>query len=340
MVGQKMSISRGDALIARFGGVWLAPMTGVSDLPFRACAQRLGARYTATEMVASEALAAGRPDAVRRAALGGGEAPLIVQLVGAEARWVASAAQLVEQAGAELIDLNFGCPAKSVTGRACGSALMRDPHGALDIVRRVIDSVAAPVSVKMRLGWDERSLNAGELAARFEEAGVAAITVHGRTRQQFYKGRADWRAVGEVRRAISIPLIVNGDIVDTRSAQAAREQSGAAAVMIGRGAIGRPWLVAQLEAASEGKPFAPPTGEARVEVVMTHLRDSLVFYGFPLGLMMFRKHLAAYVEAASLDEAVDRKAARARLCRMTDVREIEGALRDLWCLGAVRSLAA
>jgi tRNA-dihydrouridine synthase B len=313
------------------GRVWLAPMTGVSDLPFRETAAAQGARYLATEMVACESLLASRAEAVRRAAVGDSLPLMIVQLVGAEPAAVAQAARLSQAAGAQVVDLNFGCPAKSVTGQACGSALMREPELLETIVRAACEATEVPVTVKMRLGWDEASRNAPELAQRVAEAGARAVTIHGRTRAQFYAGAADWAAVRGVRAAIDAPVIVNGDVRDTASARAALQASGAEAVMVGRGAIGRPWIARVIEAGLGGRSSAEPGPEDRLAIVVQHLRRSLAFYGERLGLLMFRKHLAAYVEAAPwpADPAL-RRAARARLCRLESPREVEAQLGQLW----------
>ncbi|MDQ2860868.1 MAG: tRNA-dihydrouridine synthase, partial [Pseudomonadota bacterium] len=188
------------------GRVWIAPMTGVSDLPFRQIAARLGAAYVATEMVACAQFAANRPDVVRRAAVGEGLELMVVQLVGRKARWIAKGARLAARAGAQIVDLNFGCPAKAVTGHLSGSALMRDLDLAQALIAAAVDAVDAPVTVKMRLGWDEATCNAPELAARAQAAGAAAVTVHGRTRGQFYAGMADWAAVRAVKAAVAIPV--------------------------------------------------------------------------------------------------------------------------------------
>jgi tRNA-dihydrouridine synthase B len=321
----------------RVGGrVLIAPMTGVTDLPFRRAASRLGAAYVATEMVACVELARGRPDVVRRAAVGDGLPLTVIQLVGRSEEWLAAGARMAEAAGADIVDLNFGCPAKEVTGALSGSALMRDLDQAERLIAAAVAATTRPVTLKMRLGWDDASRNAPELAARAQAVGVKAITVHGRTRQQFYKGVADWDAIAEVKAATSLPVIVNGDIIDLASAREALQRSGADALMLGRGVYGRPWLAAQLERGlADEAAAAEPGREERLAIVLDHYRDTLGFYGERIGAKMFRKHLGWYVEQAPWPACAQaRRDAKARLCRLDAPAEVEAGLTELWLRAA------
>lgn len=324
------------------GRVLTAPMTGVSDLPFRRIASACGAPYVATEMVACDSFARGRPDVVRRAAIGDGLPLMVIQLVGRSPEWISKGARLAEEAGADIIDFNMGCPAKEVTGALSGSALMREPELAARLIEAAVKGASRPVTLKMRLGWDDKNRNAPQIAALAESLGVKAITVHGRTRQQFYGGRADWRAVAEVKQATRLPVIVNGDILDAESAREALAQSGADAVMIGRGAYGRPWIAAALDRALEsGSEMLEPDIAARLGIALTHFRDTLCFYGDALGLKVFRKHLAWYVEQALLPaDASERRAVRARLCQIDNANGVESALTTLWSKSTLPILAS
>jgi len=333
------SLKIGDLTIP--GRVLTAPMTGVSDLPFRRIASACGAPYVATEMVACDSFARGRPDVVRRAAVGDGLPLMVIQLVGRTPEWVARGAKLAQEAGADIIDFNMGCPAKEVTGALSGSALMREPELAARLIGAAVNATSRPVTLKMRLGWDDANRNAPEIAVLAEQLGVKAITVHGRTRQQFYGGHADWRAVAEVKKAVRVPVIVNGDIVDAASAREALALSGADAVMIGRGAYGRPWIASALDNALNGNTdMAEPGLASRLSIALQHFTDTLRFYGDALGLKIFRKHLGWYVEQALFPvDPTLRRATKARLCQIDNAHGVESALAALWSNSALPILA-
>ena len=279
--------------------VFLAPMAGITDLPFRQLVGRFGAGLVVSEMVASQEMVQAKPGVRERAELGFGEAATSVQLAGRDARWMAEAARMVAANGARIIDINMGCPAKKVTGGLSGSALMKTPDHALLLIEAVVQAVDVPVTLKMRLGWDDDCLNAPDIAARAEAAGIRMITVHGRTRCQFYKGRADWRAIRAVKERVSVPVIANGDIVTPDDAKAALEQSGADGVMVGRGIQGAPWRLAEIaHALGHGPAPRIPEGEAFVAMVADHYDATLRFYGEELGARVVRKHLGWYMDRA------------------------------------------
>lgn len=275
-------------------------MAGITDRPFRKLAERFGAGMVVSEMIASNALAVGNQDMARK--LGKpGSLPHMVQLAGCEAEWMTQGAKIAHAAGADIIDINFGCPAKRVTSGYAGSALMRVPDHAMTLIDAVVSATPLPVTVKMRLGWDDDSLNAPEMARRAVDAGVQMITIHGRTRQQFYKGNARWSLVRAVVEAVNVPVVVNGDIIDLATAREALAQSGAAAVMLGRGAQGQPWAVAQIGAGLAGQTGpAAPQGAELAELVAAHYEDMLVEYGIAVGLRAARKHLDWYAESAGI----------------------------------------
>ncbi|MBZ8119396.1 tRNA dihydrouridine synthase DusB [Roseovarius sp. LXJ103] len=311
--------------------VLLAPLAGITDLPFRNLVAGFGAGLVVSEMIASQEMVQARRGAREKAELGFGARASAVQIAGREAHWMAEAARIAAANGAQIIDINMGCPAKKVTSAsgagASGSALMKDLDHALGLIEAVVGAVDVPVTLKTRLGWDDALLNAPDLARRAENAGIAMITIHGRTRCQFYKGHADWAAIRAVKDAVHIPVVANGDIVDAQTARQALVQSGADGIMVGRGAQGRPWILAELAHDLFGTP-APdaPCGARFSDMIAEHYEAMLAFYGPKLGLRVARKHLGWYLVDApqALRKEILTSAAPEQVLRL-----IPGAVSEL-----------
>lgn len=277
--------------------VILAPMTGVTDMPFRKIVRQFGCGLNVTEMIASQAMIRETRQSLQKAAWDPIEDPVSMQLAGCTPHEMAEAAKLNEDRGAAIIDINMGCPVKKVVNGDAGSALMRDLPLAASLIEATVKAVKVPVTVKMRMGWDHDSLNAPELARIAEDLGAQLITVHGRTRNQMYKGSADWAFVRKVKDAVKLPVIVNGDICSIEDAEQALALSGADGVMIGRGAYGKPWIISQVMAAlTTGTRLPDPTIEEQYHLIVRHYRDMLDHYGETTGVNMARKHIGWYTK--------------------------------------------
>lgn len=314
--------------------VFLAPMAGITDVPFRNLVSRLGAGLVVSEMVASAEYLTARPSALMRSDLGLDHARTAIQIAGRKPELMGDCAKVCVENGARHIDINMGCPAKKVVGGgAAGSALMREPELAQRIFAAVRAAVDVPVSVKMRLGWDDDSLNAPQIAQLAEAEGLSMVSVHGRTRCQFYKGHAHWQAVKAVRDAVSLPLVVNGDITDAATSRRALEQSGASAVMIGRGAQGRPWVLSQISDEISGVTPRKYSLLELSDIMCEHYEAMLSFYGTPLGVKVARKHLGWYVTdldggaglVRQLQTSTEPKFILARLARLSEETSLRSA---------------
>ncbi len=338
-----MSITIGDIMTKN--NVFLAPMSGVTDEPFRQAAHHAGAGLVVSEMVASEELVHQRKDMVRRAKGAKKITPFVIQLAGREAHWMTEGAKVAQDLGADIIDINMGCPARQVTGGLSGSALMRNLDHALTLIEATIAAVQIPVTLKMRLGWDDKTQNAPELAKRAEAAGIALITVHGRTRCQFYTGKADWKAIRAVREQIKIPLIANGDCNSVEDARTMMTLSGADGVMIGRAAYGRPWWTGFIaEGLKPGTGQVEPNLAKATDIILNQQQETLQLYGSELGNKTFRKHLGwtilrllkrGYFDEAKLIQL------RGSLLSETNNSKVSTSIADLFHLCAQHeSLAA
>lgn len=305
--------------------VLIAPMSGVTDLPFRKVLDRFEPGLVVSEMVASERIAAGDAENLAKASGQGVLKPLSIQLVGRDPYFMAEGAKACADAGADIIDINMGCPARKVTGALSGSALMREPKLALDIIESVVKAVELPVTLKMRLGWDHDDLNAAEIAIAAEKIGVTMFVVHGRTRCQFYKGEADWSAVRSVVDAVNAPVFVNGDIFDGKDALQAIADSGAVGVMVGRSLVGRPWDISEIRSAVDGTMETSISNEKKAEIAVTHYNEIIDFYPAAKGVRFARKHLAGYCDQSGLSK---NDPLRIRICQGNDPQDVAEALRS------------
>ncbi|MEO1662730.1 MAG: tRNA-dihydrouridine synthase [Pseudomonadota bacterium] len=307
-------------------------MSGSTDAAFRRQAMRYGAPIVVSEMVAGEALAEARPDVVRKTCRHDGGGLWVVQLAGRRPADMQRGAEILVEAGVDVIDINMGCPSRQVTGGNSGSALMREPELALDIIKATLAGAQGrPVTLKMRLGWDHQWLNAPEIGRAAIDLGIQMLTVHGRTRCQFYKGHADWRLISDTVKAVSVPVIANGDIISVETAREALAQSGAYGVMIGRAAMGQPWLLQEIVSGLAGEAFAAPTLDRQMHGLCEQVEDSLSLYGEKLGIRIVRKHIAAHIDKVDLPlNEDDRRALRADLCRIDEPARLLSEIRSVY----------
>lgn len=301
--------------------VILAPMSGVTDLPYRKLVKQFGAGLVVSEMVASRAMIVQSSQSMKKCAILHDDATsACVQLAGCDPDVIAESAKMNEDMGAKIIDLNFGCPAKKVVGGFSGSALMRDEKLAAEILFKTVKAVNIPVTLKMRVGWDDNTKNAPILAKIAEDAGIKMVTVHGRTRCQFYTGKADWDFISKIKKAVKIPVIANGDIVCFDTAREALDKSGADGVMIGRGAYGKPWLISQIaHFLKTGNKISPPSIKEQFVIVMNHYDDMINYYGVDVGVKMARKHLGWY--SSGLPNSSEFRATINQAIDVTEVKE-------------------